>query len=262
MARRAAEPRLGSSPGAPQPAPAYYASGHGRWRDIRALLHPPYTAWHLSYVVIGAVSGPLFSWEVLGATLLAFFLAVGVAAHALDELHGRPLCTSFPSSRLVAAASISLAGAMALGVAGAVTRIGPGLVVFIAVGAVLVVGYSLELLGGRLHGDVGFALAWGAFPVLAAAYAENRALPAGALVLAAAAALLSASQRALSAPARTLRRQVLSVEGRIVSADGTSKVLDRDYILGPLETALRRVSWAMVLVAAGLVTARTLHWRW
>ena len=58
---------------------------------------PPYTAWHLSYVVIGASLAPHVYPTRLWATLAAFFLAVGVAAHALDELHGRPLGTAIPS---------------------------------------------------------------------------------------------------------------------------------------------------------------------
>ena len=135
------------------------------------MLHPPYTAWHLSYVVIGATLASHFDGGRLVATLLAFFLAVGVAAHALDELHGRPLHTQVRSSSLVAAAIVGLGGALALGVVG-IAVVGPGLVVFIAIGPVLVLGYNLELFGGWLHTDLGFALAWGAFPVLTAYFVE------------------------------------------------------------------------------------------
>src|SRR5579884_3943747 len=66
-------------------APAYYAR-RGRLADWWTLLHPPYTAWHLAFVVIGASLAPRPSVSTLVGTLLAFFLAVGVAAHALDEL--------------------------------------------------------------------------------------------------------------------------------------------------------------------------------
>ena len=77
----------------PQSRPAYYAARSGGWRDWWTLLHPPYTAWHLSYVVIGACLAPHVGLSALIATLIAFFLAVGLAAHALDELNGRPLRT-------------------------------------------------------------------------------------------------------------------------------------------------------------------------
>src|SRR5438477_8459925 len=73
--------------------PAFYALRSGGWRDYWTLLHPPYTAWHLSYVAIGASVAPRFDGGRLGATVLAFFLGVGLTAHALDELRGRPLRT-------------------------------------------------------------------------------------------------------------------------------------------------------------------------
>ena len=38
--------------------PAFYALRSGGWRDLVTLLHPPYTAWHLSYVAIGAAAAP------------------------------------------------------------------------------------------------------------------------------------------------------------------------------------------------------------
>jgi len=79
-------------------APAYYAApSKGLARDLRALLHPPYTAWHLSYVALGAAAAPHLDGGRLGASVLAFFFAVGLSAHALDELSGRPLATRIPS---------------------------------------------------------------------------------------------------------------------------------------------------------------------
>ena len=36
--------------------PAFYALRGGGWRDLVTLLHPPYTAWHLSYVALGAAA--------------------------------------------------------------------------------------------------------------------------------------------------------------------------------------------------------------
>ena len=73
--------------------PAFYALDGGGWRDYWTLLHPPYTLWHLSFVAIGACIVPVIRPAYLGLAILAFFLAVGIAAHALDELRGRPLRT-------------------------------------------------------------------------------------------------------------------------------------------------------------------------
>ena len=95
--------------GEPPHRPAFYALESGGWRDYWSLLHPPYTAWHLSYVVIGACIAPVVNVGWLFETALAFFLAMGLAAHALDELNGRPLRTHIPDGVLVTIAVVGLA---------------------------------------------------------------------------------------------------------------------------------------------------------
>lgn len=239
-------------------APAYYAARSGGWRrDMWAVLHPPYTAWHLSYVVIGASLAPKLDAVRLMATLLAFFLAVGISAHALDELKGRPLGTEIPASVLTAAAVLGLVGAVALGVAG-VTRLGPGLLPFIALGVLFVFAYNLELLGGKLHGDLWFALSWGAFPVLTAYFAQTGSLSIGAVAAAAAAFALSYGQRSLSTPARLLRRRSRSVTGTVTLSDGSSLPLDEATLLRPLEQALQAFSWGVVALAVGMLASKVL----
>jgi hypothetical protein len=239
-------------------APAYYAARTTGWRrDVWALLHPPYTAWHLSYVLIGASLAPTVSVVRLVATVMAFFLAVGVAAHALDELRGRPLQTELPSGVLWAAAVIGLLGAVALGIAGMFV-VGPWLLPFIAVGVFFVFAYNLELLRGRVHGDFWFALSWGAFPVLTAYFAQTGRLSIAALAVGVAGYALSYAQRMLSTPARLLRRRSRSVTGELTLADGSQVSLDRATLLQPLERALAASSWGIVALSLGMVASRLL----
>ena len=235
--------------------PAFYAARPGGWRDWWTILHPPYTAWHLSYVVVGACLAPRTDGVRLVATLLAFFFAVGVAAHALDELHGHPLRTRISDRTLWLAAGAGLAAAVALGIAG-VPRVGLGLLAFVVVGPLLVAGYNLELLGGRLHSDVGFAFSWGAFPALTGYFAQAERVDHVALLAAAATFGLSYVQRDLSTPARLLRRRVIGVEGSLTLEDGTARPLDRAVLLVPLERALRALSWSVVALAVALAVAR------
>jgi len=237
-------------------APAYYATRARGWRrDIWALLHPPYTAWHLSYVLIGAGLANRVDITRLLATLVAFFLAVGVSAHALDELRGRPLQTELPATGLWTAAVAGVLGAVVLGLAG-VSVLGIGLLPFIAAGVLFVFAYNLELLGGRLHGDFWFALSWGAFPVLTAYFAQTGRISVGAVAAAAAAYALAFGQRALSSPARVLRRKTRSVTGTLTLHDGSEQELDEPVLLIPLETALRAFSWGVVLLGLGLVASK------
>jgi hypothetical protein len=235
--------------------PAFYAAGSGGWRDWWTLLHPPYTAWHLAYVVIGASLAPRVELSRLLATLLAFFFAVGLAAHALDELNGRPLGTRIPTPVLVAVTVAGLAGAVGVGIVG-LSRVGWPLIPFMVIGPLLVVAYNWELFGGLFHTDVGFALAWGSFPVLVAYVAQTGGLALGPVLAAGAAFALSAAQRRLSTPARLIRRRSTAVEGRITLASGESLPLDARTLLAPLERSLHAMSWGIVLAATALAVAR------
>jgi hypothetical protein len=226
----------------PEGRAAFYAARPGGWRDWWTLLHPPYTAWHLAYVAIGAALAPTVDGVRLGATVLAFFAAMGIGAHALDELHGHPLHTRISDRVLVVAGPTGVLAAVLLGVAG--------------IGPLLVAGYNLELFHGRIHTDLGFALAWGAFPVLTGYVAQAGHLGVAAVLAAAGAAALAYAQRALSTPARLLRRRALSVDGTLALDDGTRRPLDTETLLRPLEVALRALSYAVVLLAAAMVTAR------
>ena len=240
---------------APAERSAFYALRPGGWRDLVTLLHPPYTAWHLSYVALGAAAAPhVHAWRVV-ATLVAFFLAVGVAAHALDELHVRPLSTRLSDRLMRALAVAALLGALALGALGAFT-VSLGLLAFMVAGAIAVVAYNLELFGGVIHNSAGFALAWGGLPALTGYWINALALrPAGVLV-ALACVVLSLAQRRLSTPARELRRRTVALTGRQRFRSGDEVELSAVRLAEPLEGALGALAAALPLLAAGLVLAR------
>lgn len=235
--------------------PAFYALRRGGWRDLVTILHLPYTAWHLSYVALGAAAAPRLHMDRLGAALGAFFLAVGVSAHALDELHGRPLNTALSRRSLVALAAIGLAGAVAIGVAG-IAAVSPLLAPLVVAGALLVPAYNLELAGGRFHNDLWFALAWGGFPAFTGFFSSALAITPAGLLVTAACCLLSAAQRRLSTPVRLLRRQTVEVHGEQRLKDGRVHELTASALAAPLEGALSALWLAMVLLAAGLVAVR------
>ena len=235
--------------------PAFYALDSGGWRDYVTLLHPPYTLWHLSYVAIGASLVPGLQAHRLVWGLLAFFLAMGVGAHSLDELNGRPLATRIPARVLIAVATVSIGAATAIGVGAAIAWT-LWLVPFVVFGAFIAVAYTLELVGGRLHGDLWFALAWGAFPVLTAYVGASGTLRAEALLAALFAALLSAAQRRLSTQVRVVRRRVSEISGSLVYNDGSIEEIDERTLLAAPEAALRALSASVVALAVALVVLR------
>lgn len=239
----------------PTARPAWYALETGGWRDYVTLLHPPYTAWHLSYVVVGGCLAPAVAWGRLGAAVAAFALAVGIGAHALDELRGRPLRTGIPDSILVGLSAVSIAGACAIGVVGALV-FEPWLLALVPVGVFLVLAYNLEVAGGRFHSDLWFGLAWGGFPVLCGYAAVAGDLSVAAMLAAAFAVVLSLAQRALSNHVRFVRRRVSDVDGELTLRDGSQERLDADRLIAAEERALRLLAAATVLLAAALVAFR------
>jgi hypothetical protein len=240
---------------AARPRPAFYALRSGGWRDYVTLVHPPYTLWHLSYVAVGATLAPRMDWALFGWTTFAFALAMGVGAHALDELRGRPLQTRIPPSVLWALAAASISGAAGIGIAVAISRT-LWLLVFIAVGAFIVVAYNLELFAGAFHGGLWFPAAWGAFPVLTAYFASARTLHGAAFAAAGYAFASSWAQRRLSTPVRLVRRRVVAVEGTMELNDGTTLPLDADALAAVPEAALKALVAATVLVAVALLLLR------
>ena len=235
--------------------PAFYALAPGGWRDYVTLLHPPYTLWHLGYVAIGAALAPEFRLERLVLTLAAFFLAMGVAAHALDELKGRPLATRIPARGLVALAAASLAGAVAIGIY-AVVAYSPWLVLFVVAGTVLVLAYNLELAGGRLHTGFWFAAGWGSFPLLTGYFASAEVVTVEAVAAAVFAFLVSFAQRELSLPVRSVRRRVVRVSGEIELKDGTREPVSAATLARAPERALQALTGAVTALAAALVLLR------
>ena len=219
--------------------PAFYALRPGGWRDYLTLLHPPYTLWHLSYVAIGAALAPQMKWGALGWTELAFFLALGIGAHALDELSGRPLQTQIPRALLVVLAAVSIAAACAIGIVVASDSTW-WLLLFVVMGAFIVVAYNLELFGGTFHSDTWFAISWGAFPVLTGYFASAERLRGEAILAAAFAVFASLAQRTLSTQVRFARRHAGDPEAA-----------------RPAEVALQLLAVALPLLAGALLLARS-----
>jgi hypothetical protein len=235
--------------------PAFYALGRGRLGELLTLLHPPYTAWHLSYYALGCAVAPTLHADRLLWGLAAFGLAVGVAAHALDELHDRPLRTSLSDRALICLAAVTLLGALAIGIAGVLT-VSVALAPLVLAGGLFLPAYNLELAGGRFHSDLWFAVGWGAFPAFTGYFinAEKVALPG--LLIAAGCLAMSVAQRRLSSPARELRRRTSSVSGVRTLADGRTEDLSLAGLLVPLDGALAALSLALVMTACALVAAR------
>ena len=237
-------------------APAFYAlGGTSQWKDYVNILHIPYTLWHLSYVVMGAALAPSIHVDRLLGTLLAFFLAVGVGSHALDELNGRPLGTRVPRRHLLMLAIVSLTGAVILGTVAAY-MVSWWTLPFVAFGAFIAVAYNLGLWGDWFHSDFWFAAAWGAFPAITSYWIQSPELVLAPVLLACGCFTLSLAQRTLSTQARTIRRKTLDVRGSMEMADGSVKTIDVQGMIVTPERTLRLLFVTTVVFAATLFASR------
>lgn len=244
---------------------AWYDIRGKRWvRDILILLHPPYTIWHLSYVVIGAALAPAIDREPLLWTLLAFFLAMGIGAHCLDELHGRPLKTKVPGLVLIFAAVISIGGAVTIGAIVGVSKT-VWVIPCIIFGGFIVVAYTLEL--GFFHHDFWFGAAWGAFPAVTAYVTQTHRVSWEIALVAVACLLYSLAQRVLSRHSRFWRRRVQAIQGVYFETQdypvdpempfwGQTHNLTKEAIIGPADLALKLMTWTVVAAAIGMLISK------
>ena len=233
--------------------PAFYGRTGSVRGDLLTLLHAPYTAWHLSYVIYGAAIAPELDFVRLAGTLAAFFLGTGIAAHVLDEWYSRPLQTSLSDRTLLIAGALAIAAASAVAVAGMFV-ISPWVAAWGVLGGAFMLGYVLEWREA-MHSDYAFALAWGGFPVLVGYWAQAERFDAAALLLALAATLLSLAQRALSTPARRVRRTTGDVT-TMFERDSEIERWPRERLLATWEYPLKLICAAVVVLAGGLLAMR------
>lgn len=237
----------------------YDIKGQGWLRDLWMILHPPYSLWFLSYVIIGAALTPRMNWPLLGWTILAFALAMCIGGHVLDELNGRPLKTTLPKQALWTLALTSIAGAVAIGIIIGV-RETAWVIPCIIFGAFITFAYNLEWGRGFFHHDYWFGIAWGAFPAITAYVAQTRTISMEAVLVAGFAFAYSMAQRKLSMQSRFWRRKVSDLEGYWAvgppHGDGLHWPIKKQTIIGPVDLALQYMNLAVVMLAAGLLIMR------
>lgn len=226
--------------------PAFYAPTGSRWGDFVSILHIPYTLWHLSYVSIGAALSPAVDWRVLTGTLLAFAVGLGIGAHALDELKNRPLKTGLSDVALRVMGFGAMAMTLVIAAIGAY-EVSPWVLAWAVAGIVLAVGYALEW--PVVHTDLGFAISWGAFPMVVGYWAQTGDIKLPIVIVGIAAVLSSLAQRALSTPARFVRRQT----SEAVASFDDDRRWGRGELLKTWETPLRLLTWTIVAIAIGLL---------
>lgn len=219
--------------------------GPVKFRIFLGLLFLPYTGMVLAYTVIGATLAETVDLQRIGALAAAYFLALGIAAHALDALgsHGiKPWGTHFSPAQLWGLVVVTLLPAGGIGVYYA-SRDTPllwpiGLLEFFFLFA-----YNMEWFEGRFHTDGWFFLSWGVLPVLAGYVMQTNRLSLAALIVALAAGLFSLVEITASRPYKILKR----TPGLDAAGLRTAAIYER---------ILKSISLGVILLAVGMLIWR------
>lgn len=130
----------------------------------------------LSFGAIGFMIAPIQNWQLLPLGVLVFFLGVGVLAHCLDELKGRPLGTNIPDHHLILVIMISMMILSLITVDLTLNYSYYILPLFIISGLIVFV-YNFELFSGRFHSDMIFIIGFGIMPQFLAYFVSSLIFP-------------------------------------------------------------------------------------
>ncbi len=236
--------------------PAWYTvTGHGALADLTNLLHPPYTLWHLSYVIVGIGLAPVIHPERSIAVVVAFFLGLGIGAHALDETMGNPLKTRLSKKKLYLIGFLSLAFAAAIGTYYVVT-LSFLLLPIIVAEVFFALAYNLEAFNKRFHNMLVFSISWGVLPFLTGYFVNALSFSVGAVLASLAIGLLTYVQRTLSLQARSVRRTVASPIKALKLENGEEIQVTTTELISPAEKSLQALTLTIFVFAIALLCQR------
>jgi hypothetical protein len=181
---------------------------------------------------------------------VAFFLGLGVGAHALDETMGNPLQTKLSKANLYLIGFSSLGIAVGIGAYYSFT-LSLLLLPIVFAETFFAVCYNLEMFGKKLHASWVFSLSWGMIPLITGYFVNALSITLLIVLVSIAAGLLTYIQRVLSTSARFVRRKLWQ-EGNLSSVQLESS---KDLLVSS-ERVLKILNASMVILAVALVLER------
>jgi len=182
--------------------------GPERFRSLIGLLFLPYTGMVLSFSVMGAMLAPVVHWDRVVATVIIFFLGLGIGAHALDAVGSKgakPWGRVFSERGLWVAALSSVTAAYLIAIYYMIFFV-PLLWIVAVLEGFFVFAYNLEWFGGKFHKDSWFAFSWGFLPSLAGYIMQTNTVSAAAVSTAIAMGLFSLVEIKASRPYKELKK--------------------------------------------------------
>lgn len=190
------------------------------------------------------------------AVLFAFFLGLGIGAHALDETMGNPLQTKLSRNQLYFIGFSSLSVAMLIGSYYVIT-LSLLLLPIMAVELFFAFAYNLEMFRKRFHTTFVFAISWGVIPFLTGYFINSLALSLAPIAMSIGIGLLTGVQRTLSTQARILRRKASALDG-LMLRDGTVIPMSSAELARPSEISLKILTVMIFVFAVAFILYRVI----
>ena len=220
--------------------------GPDKFRRLMGLLFLPYTGMVLSFSVIGAMLDDLVHWDRMIATVIIYFLGLGIGAHALDAVGSqgtKPWGKVFSERGLWVAALSSIAAAYLIAIYYMIFFV-PLLWIVALLEGFFVFAYNLEWFGGKFHKDLWFAFSWGFLPVLAGFIMQTNEIRPGVLAIAVAMGLFSLVEIKASRPYKALKSRFETL------------IQDEKFLMERYETILKCISLGVLFLGMGMLISR------
>jgi hypothetical protein len=214
-----------------------------KFRAFIGMLFLPYTGMCISFTIIGSMLSESIAWDRVLSIFIIYFLALGVSAHAADNLGSKKIKPwgnffSIFELRLMVIGGLSVS--YILGIYYIITFV-PLLLIIAIIEGFFLFAYNFELFNGLFHNNFWFAVSWGGLPLLAGFVIQTNSISVLSLISSIMAFLVAYTEIRISRKYKELKRKPQDIV---------------DYKVEKLERSLKVISLITILFAVLLTVCR------
>ena len=180
-----------------------------KFRAFIGMLFLPYTGMCISFTIIGSMLSESISWDRVLSIFIIYFLALGVSAHAADNLGSKkikPWGNFFSTFELRLMVIGGLSVSYILGIYYIIT-VAPLLLIIAIIEGFFLFAYNFELFNGLFHNNFWFAVSWGGLPLLAGFVIQTNSISVLSLISSIMAFLVAYTEIRISRKYKELKRK-------------------------------------------------------
>ncbi len=180
-----------------------------KFRAFIGMLFLPYTGMCISFTIIGSMLSESIAWDRVLSIFIIYFLALGVSAHAADNLGSKkikPWGNYFSTFELRLMVIGGLSVSYILGIYYIIT-FAPLLLIIAIIEGFFLFAYNFELFNGLFHNNFWFAVSWGGLPLLAGFVIQTNSISVLSLISSIMAFLVAYTEIRISRKYKELKRK-------------------------------------------------------